>query len=461
MIIEAALLTDEEKVTACTLAKAAGADYVKTSTGFAQSGATVADVALMRRVVGAEMGVKAAGGVRDLERREGDGGGRRHPRRRQRRRQDRPRVARRGGRRLPASGYWILTQRLSRWTSPGSSPSAGTRRGSRRSSRFLTFSRAEWAPLRANTPLTLSDADLTALRGLNDVLSMEDVVEIYLPLSRLLSLYVLGTRALHGATSTFLATESAKTPFIIGLAGSVAVGKSTTARILQALLSRWPDHPRVDLITTDGFLLPNRVLEERGLMQRKGFPESYDRGRLVRFLADVKSGVAEVKAPVYSHVRYDIVPGAVQTVQQPDVVIVEGLNVLQAPPAVGAEMQLFASDFFDFTIFVDADETHHRGVVRRPVHEAARHGLPGSRRLLPPLRRAQRPRRARHRPHHLARDQWPQPAREHPHHPRPGPARARKGPGAPGPFGSPAAGLVSSPRSGIHAANHADGTLGW
>lgn len=223
-------------------------------------------------------------------------------------------------------------------------------------SRFLTFSRAEWAPLRASTPLTLSDADLIALRGLNDVLSMEDVVEIYLPLSRLLSLYVLGTRALHGATSTFLGDHSAKTPFIIGLAGSVAVGKSTTARILQALLSRWPDHPRVDLITTDGFLLPNRVLEERGLMQRKGFPESYDRGRLVRFLADVKSGAAEVQAPVYSHVRYDIVPGKVQSVKRPDIVIVEGLNVLQAPPAVGAEMQLFASDFFDFTIYVDADE---------------------------------------------------------------------------------------------------------
>jgi type I pantothenate kinase len=185
---------------------------------------------------------------------------------------------------------------------------------------------------------------------------MEDVVEIYLPLSRLLSLYVQGTRTLHGATSTFLGDRSAKTPFIIGLAGSVAVGKSTTARILQALLSRWPDHPRVDLITTDGFLLPNRVLEERGLLQRKGFPESYDRGRLVRFLADVKAGAAEVKAPVYSHVRYDIVPGAVQAVQHPDIVIVEGLNVLQAPPPAAAETQLFASDFFDFTIYVDADE---------------------------------------------------------------------------------------------------------
>ena len=134
----------------------------------------------------------------------------------------------------------------------------------------------------------------------------------------------------------------------------VVVDRRQTPR--EPSLSRWPDHPRVDLITTDGFLLPNRILEERGLMQRKGFPESYDRGRLVRFLADVKSGAAEVKAPVYSHVRYDIVPGAEQAVRQPDVVIVEGLNVLQAPPAVGAEMQLFASDFFDFTIYVDADE---------------------------------------------------------------------------------------------------------
>ncbi len=223
-------------------------------------------------------------------------------------------------------------------------------------SRFLTFPRAEWARMRANTPLTLSDADLTSLRGLNDVLSLDEVVDIYLPLSRLLSLYVLGTRALHRATSTFLGDQSARVPFIIGLAGSVAVGKSTTSRILRALLARWPDHPAVDLITTDGFLFPNAVLEARGLMKRKGFPESYDRTRLVRFLAAVKSGAAEVHAPVYSHQRYDIVPGAIQTIRQPDIVIVEGLNVLQAPPPALAEAQLFASDFFDFTIYVDADE---------------------------------------------------------------------------------------------------------
>jgi type I pantothenate kinase len=223
-------------------------------------------------------------------------------------------------------------------------------------SRFLTFSRAEWATLRANTPLTLSAADLASLRGLNDVLSLDEVIDVYLPLSRLLSLHVLGTRAVHRATSTFLGNESERVPFIIGLAGSVAVGKSTTSRILRALLAHWPDHPAVDLVTTDGFLFPNAVLEARGLMKRKGFPESYDRARLVRFLAAVKSGAASADVPVYSHQIYDIVPGAVQTIRRPDIVIVEGLNVLQGPPAGAAETQLFASDFFDFSIYVDADE---------------------------------------------------------------------------------------------------------
>jgi type I pantothenate kinase len=222
--------------------------------------------------------------------------------------------------------------------------------------RFTEFTRAEWAALRAATPLPLSEPQLKGLAGLNEPMSLDEVTSVYLPLARLLNLYIEASQALGRATATFLGTERPQVPFVIGLAGSVAVGKSTTARILQALLSRWPDHPRVDLLTTDGFLLPNRILEARGLMQRKGFPESYDRGRLVRFLADVKSGADEVTAPVYSHVRYDIVPGAEQTVRHPDIVIVEGLNVLQAPPAVGAEMQLFASDFFDFSIYVDADE---------------------------------------------------------------------------------------------------------
>lgn len=223
-------------------------------------------------------------------------------------------------------------------------------------SRFLTFSRDEWAHLRNSTPLTLSEQNVETLRSFNDQLSMDEVVQIYLPLSRLLSLYVEATQGLYRATHTFLGNSEGKVPFIIGLAGSVAVGKSTAARILQALLSRWPSHPRVDLVATDGFLLPNAVLEARGLMQRKGFPESYDRGRLVRFLADVKAGIPEVHVPVYSHKAYDIVPGETQVVRAPDIVIVEGLNVLQAPPVERATTQLFASDFFDFTIYIDADE---------------------------------------------------------------------------------------------------------
>jgi type I pantothenate kinase len=221
--------------------------------------------------------------------------------------------------------------------------------------RYLAFDRAAWAKLRDNTPLTLAEADVAELRGLNEAMSIAEVEQIYLPLSRLLSLYVGATQELHNVSQTFLGGHTAKVPFIIGLAGSVAVGKSTTARVLRALLSRWPGHPKVDLVTTDGVLYPNAVLTARGIMHRKGFPESYDRGRLVRFLADVKGGVPEVHAPVYSHQRYDIVPDAVQTVRQPDIAIVEGLNVLQAPAERGGS-QVFASDFFDFTIYVDADE---------------------------------------------------------------------------------------------------------
>jgi type I pantothenate kinase len=227
-------------------------------------------------------------------------------------------------------------------------------------SRFLTFDRDAWARLRDNTPLTLSEPDVEALRGLNEKLSLDEVVQIYLPLSRLLNLHVRAVQALHRASRTFLGNDTEKVPFIIGLAGSVAVGKSTTARVLQALLSRWPSHPSVALVTTDGFLFPNVVLESRGLMHRKGFPESYDRTALVRFLADVKAGYPEVHAPVYSHQRYDIVPGAAQTVRHPDVVIVEGLNVLQVPPAGQWESQLFASDFFDYSIYVDARESDIR-----------------------------------------------------------------------------------------------------
>lgn len=224
-------------------------------------------------------------------------------------------------------------------------------------SRFVSFSREAWAALRAATPLTLTEPEVQALRGINERITLQQVEEIYLPLSRLLNLYVAAIQTLHGATDTFLGNPAAKVPFVIGVAGSVAVGKSTAARILQALLARWPDHPRVDLVTTDGFLLPNRVLEERGLMRRKGFPESYDVRRLLDFLIAVKSGHPNVPAPVYSHLTYDIVPGRFQLVDRPDIMILEGLNVLQTGEVhAGRRVSLFVSDFFDFSIYMDAPD---------------------------------------------------------------------------------------------------------
>src|SRR5215212_4157351 len=218
--------------------------------------------------------------------------------------------------------------------------------------RFVAFDRKEWAELRAATPLTLREHDLEQLRGINVKISLDEVEDVYLPLTRLLNLYVSASQNLHKVTSTFLGTLAPPVPYVIGVAGSVAVGKSTLARILQALLSRWPDHPTVDLVTTDGFLHPNAVLERRGIMDRKGFPDSYDTRRLVNFLRDVKSGMAEVKAPVYSHILYDIVPGQELVVRQPDILILEGLNVLQVADTSGD----FVSDYFDFSIYVDADE---------------------------------------------------------------------------------------------------------
>ena len=220
------------------------------------------------------------------------------------------------------------------------------------SDRYLSFDREEWADLRAATPLTIRERDLVALRGINEQIDLDEVAAVYLPLTRLLNLYVSATQNLHKVSATFLGAMAPKVPYVIGIAGSVAVGKSTFARILQALLARWPEHPRVDLITTDGFLFPNAVLEDRGIMNRKGFPESYDTKTLLTFLRDLKSGAPDVEAPVYSHVVYDIVEGETVSVQQPDILIIEGLNVLQ----VGSEANEFVSDYFDFSIYIDAEE---------------------------------------------------------------------------------------------------------
>ena len=226
---------------------------------------------------------------------------------------------------------------------------------------FIELSRAQWRRRRDRTPLTLSAEEVEQLRGVNDPVSLREVEAIYLPLSRLLSMHVAAVQGLHATTGAFLGRQVPKVPYVIGIAGSVAVGKSTFARLLQVLLARWPSHPRVDLVTTDGFLHSNRVLRARGLMHRKGFPESYDLRRLVRFLADLKSGRAAVRAPVYSHLTYDVVPGKVKVIRQPDILILEGLGVLHtglAQPVRGP--QVFVSDFFDFSVYVHAEEAHIR-----------------------------------------------------------------------------------------------------
>ncbi|WP_240231267.1 type I pantothenate kinase [Devosia lacusdianchii] len=218
------------------------------------------------------------------------------------------------------------------------------------------FTKAQWSALRADEPMTLTREDISRLRTLSDPISLEEAEEIYLPLTRLLSFYVEAIQGLHNVSTRFLETPDQKVPFIIGVAGSVAVGKSTTARILQALLQRWPSSPKVDLVTTDGFLHPNAVLQERGIMQRKGFPESYDRPRFVQFLADIKSGKGKVQVPVYSHLVYDVVAGGDVIIDRPDILIVEGLNILQPGelPKTGKPI-LFASDFLDFSVYIDAD----------------------------------------------------------------------------------------------------------
>src|SRR5882724_11229666 len=222
---------------------------------------------------------------------------------------------------------------------------------------YLTLTRGEWAALRDDTPMTLTPDEVTRLRSLHDRLDMCEVEDIYLPLSRLLSLYVAAAQRLFRAQQGFLGTEDAKMPYIIGVAGSVAVVKSTTARVLQALLARWPNVPKVDLVTTDGFLFPNAVLAREDLMERKGFPESYDLPALLRFLTDIKAGRRPARAPIYSHLVYDVMPNQWIEIDRPDILIVEGLNVLQtgAPPKDGKAIP-YVSDFFDFSIYLDADE---------------------------------------------------------------------------------------------------------
>ena len=224
---------------------------------------------------------------------------------------------------------------------------------------YHVFSRAEWAERREDTPMTLAPDEVSRVRSLSDRLDMKEVEEIYLPLSRLLSLYVAATQRLFLAQQSFLRTEDSKMPYVIGVGGSVAAGKSTTARVLQALLARGPNVPKVDLVTTDGFLYPNAILAREGLMEKKGFPESYDLPALLRFLTDIKAGRRPVRAPMYSHLVYDVIPNRWIEIDRPDILIVEGLNVLQTgrPPKDGKAIP-YVSDFFDFSVYLDADEDH-------------------------------------------------------------------------------------------------------
>ncbi|WP_237458421.1 type I pantothenate kinase [Pontibacillus yanchengensis] len=221
---------------------------------------------------------------------------------------------------------------------------------------YITFNKEEWSELRNNVPMTLTEHQLHSLMGVQDYITLDEASDIYLPLSRLLNLYTTAYQQLHTVTDTFIGQRTKKVPFIIGIAGSVAVGKSTISRIIKALLSQWNSHPNVDILTTDGFLYPNEVLEQRGIMNRKGFPESYDIKKLMKVLGDLKSGKSEVRAPLYSHLTYDVLQDEEQVFHDPDIVIVEGVNVLQTPKRKKKTPQTFVSDFFDFSIYIDANE---------------------------------------------------------------------------------------------------------
>ena len=252
---------------------------------------------------------------------------------------------------------------------------------------YHVFSRAEWAERREDTPMTLAPDEVSRVRSLSDRLDMKEVEEIYLPLSRLFSLYVAATQRLFLAQQSFLRTEDSKMPYVIGVGGSVAAGKSTTARVLQALLARGPNVPKVDLVTTDGFLYPNAILAREGLMEKKGFPESYDLPALLRFLTDIKAGRRPVRAPMYSHLVYDVIPNRWIEIDRPDILIVEGLNVLQTgrPPKDGKAIP-YVSDFFDFSVYLDADEDHLLSWYVDRFLTSARHRVPRSEVVLPPLR---------------------------------------------------------------------------
>ena len=291
--------------------------------------------------------------------------------------------------------------------------------------------------------MTLAPEEVTRVRSLHDRLDMKEVEDIYLPLSRLLSLYVAATQRLFRAQQGFLGTEDAKLPYIIGVAGSVAVGKSTTARVLQALLARWPNVPQVDLLTTDGFLYPNAVLEREGLMERKGFPESYDLPALLRFLTDIKAGRRPVRAPVYSHLVYDVMPNQWVEIDRPDILIVEGLNVLQTGLAAqGRQGHPLRVGLLRFLGLSRCRRGRAARLVRGPVPHLARHRVPRSEIILPPLRDPVGRRGGRDRDLDLDAHQPGQSAREHPADAparRPHPQEGRQPPGR----GSGAAAVVT------------------